>query len=114
MLIVYLRTQLVHYLVIARRMANYFLDNIPADKVIPWDFNAPLVSERPADTSAAMIAANGLLLLARIDPDSSAASYYSNAAVQVPFLHHLIAHLPYVLLNTLVDFTRHNERLLGA
>ena len=88
----YLRTQLVQYLVTAQRMASYFLDNIPADKVIPWDFNAPLVPARPADTSAAMIAANGLLLLASIAPNSSAASYYSDAAVQVPVLHQLIAH----------------------
>ena len=46
-------------------MAAYFLDNIPTDGVVPWDFNAPLDPPRPADSSAAMIAANGLLLLAR-------------------------------------------------
>ena len=71
-------------------MASYFLNNIPADGVIPWDFNAPLVPARPADTAAAMIAANGLVLLAQqeqciIPTNESAVSYYLNAAIQVPF-----------------------------
>jgi hypothetical protein len=78
-------------------MASYFLDNIPADGIVPWDFNAPLVPARPADTSAAMIAANGLLLLAAqeqsiVPVNESAVSYYSNAAIMVLFPHHLIAH----------------------
>lgn len=62
---VYRRTRLMRYLITARRMAAYFLDNIPADGIVPWDFNAPLLPPPPADSSAAMIAANGLLLLAR-------------------------------------------------
>ena len=40
---VYRHTKLVRYLFTARRMAEYFLDNIPADGIVPWDFNAPLV-----------------------------------------------------------------------
>jgi len=89
-LIVYRRTQLIRYLDTARRMASYFLNNIPADGVVPWDFNAPLVPARPADTAAAMVAANGLVLLAQqeqriIPTNESAVSYYLNAAIQVPF-----------------------------
>jgi hypothetical protein len=69
-------------------MAKYFLDNIPADGIVPWDFNAPLVLPRPADSSAAMIAANGLLLLAQQEEsfypaNQSCASYYTNAAIKV-------------------------------
>jgi hypothetical protein len=98
--IVYRRTKVVDYLVTARRMADYFLNNIPADGIIPWDFDAPIVPPRPADSSAAMIAANGLLLLAMqeqsvVPINQSAVSYYSNAAIQVPvspskrpFLYH--------------------------
>ncbi|KIJ69657.1 glycoside hydrolase family 88 protein [Hydnomerulius pinastri MD-312] len=61
----YSHTNDTNYLETSRRMANYFLDNLPSDGVVPWDFNAPLVPPRPADTSAATIASTGLLLLAR-------------------------------------------------
>jgi hypothetical protein len=69
-------------------MAEYFLDNIPADGIVPWDFNAPLFPPRPADSSAAMIAANGLLLLARQEQslypaNQSCASYLTDAAIKV-------------------------------
>ncbi|KAF9228745.1 glycoside hydrolase family 88 protein [Gyrodon lividus] len=61
----YSHTNDTNYLETSRRMANYFLGNLPSDGVVPWDFNAPLVPPRPADTSAATIASTGLLLLAR-------------------------------------------------
>ncbi|KAI0255273.1 d-4,5 unsaturated-glucuronyl hydrolase-like protein [Lactifluus subvellereus] len=85
---VYRRTRLVRYLYTARRMARYFLNNIPADGIIPWDFNAPLVPPRPADSSAAMIAVNGLLLLAQqeqslVPANRSGASYYVDAAIKI-------------------------------
>lgn len=80
----YRRTQLVRYLDTARCMADYFLNNIPADKIIPWDFNAPLIPARPADTSAAMIAVNGLLLLASQEQGiQSGVSHYFQAAIQI-------------------------------
>ncbi|KAH9961073.1 d-4,5 unsaturated-glucuronyl hydrolase-like protein [Russula dissimulans] len=84
----YRRTRLVRYLDTAQRMASYLLNNIPVDGIIPWDFNAPLVPVRPADTSAAMIAVNGLLLLAEqeqnpIPVNQSGESYYFNAAIQI-------------------------------
>ncbi|KAF8267576.1 Six-hairpin glycosidase-like protein [Lactarius quietus] len=70
-----------------RRMAEYFLENIPADGIVPWDFNAPLIPPRPADSSAAMIAANGLLLLAQQEQslypaNQSGAEYFTNAAIK--------------------------------
>jgi hypothetical protein len=69
-------------------MAGYFLNNIPANGIIPWDFNAPLIPSRPADSSAAMIAVNGLLLLAQqeqtlVPANQSGASYYIDAAIKV-------------------------------
>ncbi|KAI9433843.1 d-4,5 unsaturated-glucuronyl hydrolase-like protein [Lactarius indigo] len=84
----YRRTRLERYLVTARRMAGYFLDSIPADGIVPWDFNAPLDPPRPADSSAAMIAANGLLLLAQQErclypANQSGASYFTNAAIKI-------------------------------
>jgi len=49
------------------------------------DFNAP-VKNRSADTSAAMIAANGLLLLGKHETDSSLAYYWIDEAIQVFFI----------------------------
>ncbi|KAH9170800.1 d-4,5 unsaturated-glucuronyl hydrolase-like protein [Lactarius sanguifluus] len=65
--------RLERYLVTARRMAGYFLDNIPADGI---------------NSSAAMIAANGLLLLAQQErslypTNQSGASYFANAAIKI-------------------------------
>ena len=91
----YRRTRLVRYLDTARHMADYFLNNIPADKIVPWDFNAPLVPARPADTSAAMIAVNGLLLLAKqeqsnVPASQSGVSHYFHTAIQVRLtLYHI-------------------------
>jgi len=61
------RTRDINYLITARRMATYFVDNIPSNGVVPWDFNAPLHPPRPADSSAATIAADGLLFLANME-----------------------------------------------
>ncbi|EJF62648.1 glycoside hydrolase family 88 protein [Dichomitus squalens LYAD-421 SS1] len=82
----YKHTKKYDYLETARRTAKYFITNIPDDGVVPWDFNAPLVPPRPADSSAAMIAANGLFLLA--DQELSVlnvtgAAYYTNVAIKI-------------------------------
>lgn len=52
------------------------------------DFNAPLEPPRPADSSAAMIAANGLLLLAQQEASLSPSNttgynYYVESALEV-------------------------------
>ncbi|RDB24223.1 Unsaturated glucuronyl hydrolase [Hypsizygus marmoreus] len=73
-----------NYLLTARRLAKYFLDNIPAGGIIPWDFNAPLTpSPRPADSSAATIAVNGLLLLAKHETSAASSKSYSDAAIKI-------------------------------
>ncbi|KAK7049399.1 hypothetical protein VNI00_006000 [Paramarasmius palmivorus] len=69
----YKRTRKPEYLETARRLATYFISNLPDDGVVPWDFNAPTQDPkvpggvRPADSSAATIVANGLLLLSTLD-----------------------------------------------
>jgi hypothetical protein len=83
---VHRRTLNTSYLATARHMASYFLDHMPADGIVPWDFQAPLNPPRPADSSAAMIATNGLLLLARqeqVISNTSGAEYWTNAAMKV-------------------------------
>jgi len=80
----YFRTQEPRYLDTARRLANYFIDHIPDDGIVPWDFNAPLVPvPRPADSSAAMIAANGLLILSRLETTAAASKKWRDAAIEI-------------------------------
>ncbi|KAI0792824.1 glycoside hydrolase family 88 protein [Abortiporus biennis] len=81
-------TQIPDYLDTSRKMAAYFMNNLPSNGVVPWDFNAPLDPPRPADSSAAMIAANGLILLAQQEigltpPDIKGATYHMYAAIQL-------------------------------
>ncbi|KDQ33933.1 glycoside hydrolase family 88 protein [Pleurotus ostreatus PC15] len=62
----HLRTNFPRYLETARRLATYFVSNIPSDGIVPWDFNAPTIpAPRPADSSAATLAVNALLLLSQ-------------------------------------------------
>jgi len=75
------RTGNAEYLVTARRLATYFLNNLPANENIPWDFNAPV--PRPADSSAATIVINGLLLLSRQETTTEAKNQWTNAALQI-------------------------------
>jgi unsaturated chondroitin disaccharide hydrolase len=55
---------------VARRTADYWLGHIPTDEVPYWDFEAPDLTTQPRDSSAAAIAASGLLDLATLDPDA--------------------------------------------
>ncbi|KAF9466278.1 glycoside hydrolase family 88 protein [Collybia nuda] len=74
----------MNYLVTARRLAKYFLDNLPSDGIVPWDYNAPLIpAPRPADSSAATIAATGLLMLSKYETTSAASKTYSDAAINL-------------------------------
>jgi hypothetical protein len=50
----------------AAQMAGYFVDNLPADGVVRWDFDAPS-NDLQKDTSAQAIAAAGMFRLAAID-----------------------------------------------
>jgi unsaturated chondroitin disaccharide hydrolase len=74
------------------RAADYYLREMPADGVPPWDFNAPDISDQgwldfyqgkdilARDTSAAAIAAAGLLELSRLLDDREQAQRYFDAA----------------------------------
>jgi unsaturated chondroitin disaccharide hydrolase len=68
----YEQTGRAEYLQTAQLNASYYLANTPADGVTPWDYDAPSegpLSRSQVDTSAAAIAASGLLDLAQLTPD---------------------------------------------
>ncbi|KAK0210228.1 glycoside hydrolase family 88 protein [Desarmillaria ectypa] len=71
-----------NYLLTARRLATYFLNTLPSDGIVPWDFNAP-VANRPADSSAATIVATGLLLLSKLETDTTNKTKWSTAAINI-------------------------------
>ncbi|KAF4604214.1 hypothetical protein EYR40_001397 [Pleurotus pulmonarius] len=83
----HLRTNFPRYLETARRLAAYFVSNIPSDGIVPWDFNAPTTpAPRPADSSAATIAVNALLLLSQREltvRNSTGAQIWRNAALSI-------------------------------
>jgi unsaturated chondroitin disaccharide hydrolase len=66
----------------ARRAADYFVGHLPADSVPYYDFQAP-ASDRPRDSSAAAIAASGLLWLARLESDGCRAQSDLDAAKRI-------------------------------
>jgi unsaturated chondroitin disaccharide hydrolase len=76
----YRETGDARFLDTARRLADYYLANVPADKVPYWDFQAPNIPNEPRDSSAAAIAASGLLELSQLDPDPTRSATYLNAA----------------------------------
>jgi hypothetical protein len=99
---VYRHTATVEYLDTARRLATYFLNNVPQDGIVPWfavrypplqcdltnirsrDFNAPLrPAPRPADSSAAAIAASGLLLLAQGENNDTTRRHWTDNALHL-------------------------------
>jgi unsaturated chondroitin disaccharide hydrolase len=76
----YRETGDARFLDTARRTAAYFLAHLPEDHVPYWDFDLPSLVGEPRDSSAAAIAASGLLELARLEPDRRASGRYRDAA----------------------------------
>lgn len=64
----------------ARRTADFWITRVPIGCVPAWDLDATGAGE-PRDSSAAAIAAHGLLLLADADPDTARAAGYRHYAL---------------------------------
>jgi unsaturated chondroitin disaccharide hydrolase len=60
----------------ARKTADYWIRYVPADEVPYWDFEAPNLTTQPRDSSAAAVAASGLLELSALDPDATRRGKY--------------------------------------
>jgi len=69
----------------ARRAADYWVAHAPTDGVPYWDFDVPVTSSTPRDSSAAAIAASGLLDLAKqlAGTDGVTAAKYRSAAEKI-------------------------------
>lgn len=67
------------YLEAAKRVAHYFIAALPEDRVPYWDFRLDSLDGEPRDSSAAAIAASGLLEIAEAVPGPEK-GLYTNAA----------------------------------
>ncbi len=73
-------TKDTRYLDIAQKTFDRFIERLPADYVPYWDFDAPNIPDEPRESSAAAIAASGLLELSTyIDSPSQKNFYYKTA-----------------------------------
>ena len=71
------------FLETAQACADYYVTHSNGDGIPPWDFNAPIESRGLLDTSAAAIAASGLLRLCRLLPDPIKGHFYWSTAVLI-------------------------------
>ena len=69
------------FLTTAEGVANYFVDHLLANDIPPWDFDAP--GTQPVDTSAAAIAADGLVILSTVAETSALKSQYLQDAEDI-------------------------------
>jgi unsaturated chondroitin disaccharide hydrolase len=75
------------FLQTAEACADYYITHTPVDGVPPWDYNAPAENRSLVDTSAAAIAAAGLLRLCRQTADPMKGHFYWSTAIHI--LHSL-------------------------
>lgn len=67
----------------AKLTADFFVDNLPPDSIPYWDFNAPSTPDSARDTSAAAIAASGLLELSTLVGEHDLQLKYYDAACEI-------------------------------
>jgi unsaturated chondroitin disaccharide hydrolase len=68
------------FLKTATRVADWWLEHVPGDRVAFWDFADPDITNVERDTSATVIAAASLLKLSELVPDDDLKSRYQGAA----------------------------------
>lgn len=70
------------FLETSKRMAKYFVDRLPVDYVVYWDFDAPQIPETKRDSSASAIASAGMLeLMQHLEPHDPLKKQLSAAVV---------------------------------
>jgi unsaturated chondroitin disaccharide hydrolase len=68
------------FLVTARKVTDWYLANLPDDRVPYWDFADPAIPNAARDSSSAAIAASGIIDLALTDPSDARRATYLDAA----------------------------------
>jgi unsaturated chondroitin disaccharide hydrolase len=76
------RPEAAEFLQTARRCADFWLRRVPADGVPLWDFDVPDDGRQPFDSSAAAIAASGLLDLSEQAAEPADRDRYCAAALR--------------------------------
>jgi unsaturated chondroitin disaccharide hydrolase len=71
------------FLTTAEAIANYFVGHLPANDIPAWDFGAPTSPTPPVDTSAAAIAADGLVMLSTVAGTSALKTFYLHDAESI-------------------------------
>ncbi|KAK6948055.1 hypothetical protein Daesc_009819 [Daldinia eschscholtzii] len=71
------------FLETSKACADYFVEHLPATAIPPWDFQAPKDKPQPTDTSAAMIASYGMLLIHEIETGAGRPSAYLQHALMI-------------------------------
>lgn len=67
----------------AKRLARYFVDRMPEDDVVYWDFDVPQSPESMRDSSASAIAAAGMLeIVGLLDADDPDREWLQDAALR--------------------------------
>lgn len=80
---VYGYTRDPRFLNTAEACADFYIAHTPASGVPPWDYDAPEESRRQVDTSAAAIAASGMIQLAGQLTDPVKAGFYRQTALAI-------------------------------
>ena len=71
------------FLASARKVANFYLAHMPADGVTYWDFNDPKIPNTFRDSSAAAVAADGMLQIAKLISDPATSAIYRKGAEKI-------------------------------
>jgi unsaturated chondroitin disaccharide hydrolase len=67
----------------AEGAADYYITHTPAGGVPPWDYNAPAENRSLVDSSAAAIAAAGMLRLCRVIADPMKGHFYWSTGIHI-------------------------------
>ena len=105
------------FLATARGCADYFVSRLPETGVPPWDFDAPGGLAEPRDTSAALVAAYGILLIADALRARGEPSGYLTAALRIVKAvceRHLNPPASFMVGEQMIRTVEHGETLSAA
>lgn len=87
MALAYQYTKEERYLVAAKKVADFFIGQLPEDHVPHWDFRAPRTETTARDTSAGACAACGLLVLSELVSQEEKGAYEQPARKMIKAMY---------------------------